>query len=146
MDADRAESSKGKGPCLGFVEVFDFILDDPCIFSEKLASLVCFRESHILLERNFSKLEMALINGDAEGVKENSEFKALHNKSPTQKLSELWTQLFDDSCANGWDNVSPSMDPPTNMTMNVEDGTKENDENGANENDMNEATGNIIED
>ncbi|KAK9103110.1 hypothetical protein Sjap_020364 [Stephania japonica] len=32
------------------------------------------------------------------------------------------------------------------MTMNVEDGAKENDGNGANENDMNEATGNIVED
>lgn len=65
-------------------------------------------------------------------IKEKPEAKKFRNKSIDPSLEELWNQLFEDSYADGTENVAPSMDPNSvrpakHLIVNVED---EDDESG----------------
>ncbi|KAK9103277.1 hypothetical protein Sjap_020531 [Stephania japonica] len=55
-------------------------------------------------------------------TQENPNVKIFKNNSPDPKLANLWAKLYDDNCANGWDNVSPSMDLQINMNVSLEEG------------------------
>lgn len=65
-------------------------------------------------------------------IKEKPEAKKFRNKSIDPSLEELWNQLFEDSYADGTENVAPSMDPNSvrpvkHLIVNVAD---EDDESG----------------